>query len=94
MQAAFDIPQFQEKVSGAVRAVMLSSEFMDAIAARVIVTLAQQPVMQQLLQQTSPVPHAPYVSFFQQSAASWNSASTQSMAAAARSLWWLVVVVA
>ena len=62
VQAVLDSPQFQDKVSGAVRAVMLSSEFMDAIAARV--TLAhQQPVMQQLLQQTSPVSHAQYPSF-------------------------------
>ena len=61
VQAVLDSPQFQDKVSGAVKAVMLSAEFMDAIAARV--TLAQQPVMQQLLQQTSPVSHAPYPSF-------------------------------
>jgi hypothetical protein len=60
-QAAVQSPQFQEKVQAAVRTVVLSSEFLDALAARV--TLAQQPTMQQLLQQTSPSSHPPYPAF-------------------------------
>ncbi len=60
-QAAVESPQFQDKVQVAVRTVVLSTEFMDALAARV--TLAQQPMMQQLLQQTSPSSHAPYPAF-------------------------------
>jgi uncharacterized membrane protein len=60
-QAAVQSPQFQEKVQAAVRTVVLSTEFLDALAARV--TLAQQPTMQQLLQQTSPTSHPPYPPF-------------------------------
>ena len=59
------LPHFPENTSilmqAAVQTVMLSTEFLDALAARV--TLAQQPTMQQLLQQTSPPSHAPYPTF-------------------------------